>query len=276
MLRRANKAEKTNQEWTKAWDWGDEVDLVEGLLDKNPVEVIQEQNKCAFLSCWTGLDHEAIEQWEDYTPGGEGVVIKSTVGQLIEAIEDLSEDQLAIKRVIYCDFANDHGSSLREYARAPFSYKDSEYTTEQEIRAIVFEEPFDPSAYETLKYNDLVEDLDDYQEYRRGSQPTIGGYSDDYREDPIIVSVNLDTLIEEIRLSPHASSWEVKTVENLLNDELDVNKPVNESELDVADTPAKPAVDLDPDELYAELLDKEFVNIEDLAKGNYDVPDDGW
>lgn len=183
---------------------------------------------------------------------------------------------MAIKRVIYRDFANGHGPSLREYTRSPFSYKDSEYATEQEIRAVVFEKPFDPSAYEKLKYNDIVDDLNDYQEYRRSAQPTTGGYSDDYRGDPIIVSVNLDILLEEIRLSPYARPWEVQTVETLLNDELGINKPVNASELDVDDTPAKPAVDLDPDELYAELLDKEFVSLEDLSKGNYDVPNDGW
>lgn len=276
MLRRADKAEKTNQRWTKAWDWGDEVDLVQGLLDRNPVEVVQEQNKCAFISCWTGLDQEAIEQWEDYTPGGEGVVIKSTVERLVKAIENISEDQLAIKRVVYRDFANEHGPSLREYTRAPFSYKDSEYATEQEIRVIVFEKPFDESEYKTLKYNDIVEDLDDYQQYRRGAQPKTGGDSDNYREEPIIASVDLDILIEEIRLSPYANPWEVQTVETLLNGNLNVNKPVNMSELEGADIPSKPAVDLDPEELYAELLDKEFVSLEDLEKVNYDVPDDGW
>ncbi|WP_227357093.1 hypothetical protein [Haladaptatus salinisoli] len=249
---------------------------MQDLLDRNPVEVVQEQNNCAFISCWTGLDHEAIEQWVDYTPGGEGVVIKSTVGGLVKAIEDLSEDQLAIKRVVYRDFENGHKPSLHEYARAPFSYKDSEYATEQEIRAVVFEKPFDRSEYKTLKHNDIVENFDDYQQYRRGAQPTTGGDSDNYREEPIIVSVDLDMLIKEIRLSPYASPWEVQTVEALLNDKLNINKPVNESELEVADTPSKSAVDLDPERLYAELLDKGFMSLEDLAKGTYDVPDDGW
>lgn len=280
MLRRADQAEKTNQRWTKAWDWGGEVDLTQGLLDRNPVEVVQEQNKCAFINCWTGLDHEAIEQWEDYTPGGEGVVIKSTVGRLVNSVKNLSEDQLAIKRVSYHDFDNSTRPSLHEYERAPFSYKDSEYESEQEIRAIVFEEPFDESAYNILKYNDIIDDIEEYKQYRRGSQPTSGRDSDNYREEPIIADVDLDILIEEIRLSPYASSWEVKTleqtVEALLDDKLSFNKRINESELEVANTPSKPAVDLDPKELYAELLDKDFISLEDLAKVNYEVPDDGW
>lgn len=53
MLRRAHKAEKTNQKWIKAWDWGDEVDLVQGLLDKNPVEVVR--NRTNVRSSAVGL-----------------------------------------------------------------------------------------------------------------------------------------------------------------------------------------------------------------------------
>lgn len=271
MLEWAEQAQQENQETAKTWDWGDEIDLAEGLLEKNPFEVIQHQRKLGFVSCWNADPEEKEKLWRQYTPGGKGVVIKSTVGRLKKAIQDIKFEHLSIGEVQYRDFEEGQSSCFRDFIQQPFAYKDTEYADEREIRAIVFEKGFNQDEYGFLRWQEIVDDEADYRNYRRDSKPVSFGQKSEYRDKPVTTEVNIEKLIMEIRISPFGSSWQRKALESVLSDEFKLSINVEESSLAVETEPNKPSVNVDPDQLYSEISDKDFLTLEDLAKVNYDV-----
>ena len=271
MIKWAEQAQQENQETAKAWDYGDEIDLVEEILEKNPFEVIQHHRKLAFVSCWNADSGEKEKLWRQYTPGGKGVVIKSTVGRLKEAIQDIKLGHLSIGEVQYRDFEEDQTSFLRDFIQQPFAYKDTEYADEKEMRAIVFEKGFNQDEYELLRRQEVVDNEADYRDYRRDSKPVSFGQNSEYRDKAVTTEVNIEKLIMEIRVSPLGSSWQRKTLKSVLSDQFELSIDVEASSLAIETGPGKPSVGVNPDQLYSELSDKDFLTLEDLANINYDV-----
>lgn len=271
MLEWAEQAQQKNRETAKAWDWGDEIDLVEGLLEKNPFELIQHHRKLAFVSCWNADSEEKEKLWKQYTPGGKGVVIKSTVGRLKEAIQDIKSEHLSIGEVQYRDFEEGQASFFMDFIQQPFAYKDTEYADEREIRAIVFEKGFNQDEYGFLRWQEIVDNEADYRDYLRDSKPVSFRQRSEYRDKPVTTAVHIEKLIMEIRISPFGSSWQRKTLESVLSNQFELSIDVEESSLDVETGSSKPAVDVNPDQLYSEISDKDFLTLEDLANINYDA-----
>lgn len=271
MRRWMEEAQQSNQETAQAWDWGDEVDLVKGLMEKNPIEVIQHQRKLGFVSCWNADSKEREELWNDYTPGGEGVVIKSTVGRLEQAIQDISLDNLAIGEVRYLDFEESDNYIFDDFTQHPLSYKHSQYEGEREIRAIVFQRGYDKDEFDQLEYQGLVADEEDYLDTRRSTTPDRFMHDCEYRSDPVLTGVDVETLIEEVRISSFGSSWHRGTLHSIISNEFGLDISITESTLDVDSKPSKPAADIEPGDLYEDIESEELLTLDDLANLNYEL-----
>lgn len=271
MVRWMKEAQQKNQETTQAWDWGDEIDLVQGLMKKNPMEVIQHQRKLGFVSCWNADRREKKDLWEDYTPGGKGVVIKSTVGRLKEAIQDIKLDNLSIGEVRYLDFKNDENDILRNFAQHPLAYKHTKYEGEREIRAVVFQKGFSEEEFAQLRYQDLVEDEKEYLDYRRSASAGEPVGDIEYHSNPVIASVDVEKLIAELRISPLGSDWQQGSLNRVISTEFKLDIPVEESMLDLETVSDKPSVDIDPSELYSDVEGEKFLTLDDLAQVNYEL-----
>ena len=270
LLKWTEQSHQQNQQTAKAWDLGDEIDLVKGLMERNPIKALKNQKNQAFISCWNSADQESLSLWKDYTPAGKGVVIKSTVGRLKEAIQDIKIENLSIGEVRYCDVKKDLGPAVKDYAQYPFAYKDCEYSDEQEFRAILFEKGYDEEEYQFLQCQDMVANKTEYKDYRRGSTPVVMGPDPTYRQQPVTTGVKLDTLVEEIRISPYSRGWQRSTLESVVTNQFKHSITIQESSLDVESESRKPSTDRTPSELYSKIQEDEFLTLEDLANLDYD------
>lgn len=270
VLRWVEKAQQKNQDTAKAWDWGDEVDLIKGLMEKTPIKVIQHQRKLGFVSCWNADPNEKENLWKDYTPGGKGVVIKSTTGRLKEAIQHIKLNNLSIGEVQYLDFKNGESPIFREFAQHPMSYKHTKYENEREIRAIVFQTGFNRKEFEQLKCQNMVDNGEEYLDTRRSA--SASGFIDgcEYQRGPVTTGVDVEKLIKEIRISPLGSSWQRKSLDRVVSSELDLDITIEESTLDLETELDKPSVDIEPGELYSDIENEEFLTLDDLVNLDYD------
>lgn len=271
ILRWMEKVQQKNSDTAEAWDWGDEVDLVEGLMEKNPIEVIQHRRKLGFVSCWNADHREKEGLWKKYTPGGKGVVIRSTIDRLKEAIQNIKLDNLSIGEVRYLDFEDGESPIFRKFAQYPLSYKHTKYEDEREIRAIVFQTGFNIQEFDQLEYQDIVNNEEEYLDARRSS--SASGFIDgcEYQSEPVTTGVDVEKLIKEIRISPLGSDWQQRSLDRVVSNKLDLDIMVKESTLDLDTEPDKPSVDIEPGELYSDIEDEEFLTLEDLANLNYDL-----
>lgn len=145
-----------------------------------------------FVNCWHENETESEAMWKLYTAHQpEGVAIQTTYGALKNAVDD---EDVKIGRISYEDFdmAFMPEDSYGWYKRKSFEH-------EREVRLLV--EPDDDTQEELAKG------------YKKGHSYTL------------TVQVDLETLIENVYVSPYAHQW----FHNLVGREMKLNgleKPV--------------------------------------------------
>ena len=149
-----------------------------------------------FVNCWHENEVESEAMWKLYTAGQpDGIAIQTTYGALKKAIDDID---VQIGRVTYENY---------ETAFLPgdsyFWYKRKSFEHEREVRVMI-------------EAND--EQRKDFAEIYKKNEFTITH------------PVDLDTLIENVYVSPYASDW----VKDVVDEELKLcglNKPVLSSNM---------------------------------------------
>ena len=84
-----------------------------------------------FVSCWHQNDELVPDMWEEYVKGGQGVVVQSTVGRLIESLKGVP-DQLYVGAVMYYD----RDKVTMPKGAPAWMVKDTKFTWETEVRAV--------------------------------------------------------------------------------------------------------------------------------------------
>jgi hypothetical protein len=143
-------------------------------------------------------------------PQTGGVAVRSTFSHLVDAFVPGDEDEpgdsegIYIGKVNYADYQRDfmpEGNALW-----PFVYKRRSFEFEHELRAVVMGPPARVSIVEAI--NEAF-----------GVGPT--GHT---------LPVDLDTLIDEVRVSPAAPAWFADLVQSVCR-RYELHKPVTQSEL---------------------------------------------
>ncbi len=155
-----------------------------------------------FLSCWHMNGGESAAMWDIYLNSDQGVCIQSSFESLRDSMD--TDEDVFISKVKYVDYAEVEIPGWEGLADtiSPFIYKRDAFKHESELRAIIHDLPWYQSGG-TGKIT--VDDI-------RDEDLENGGY-----EPGRSVSVDLDELIESIRVSPEAGSW----VETLVEDVCD-------------------------------------------------------
>lgn len=151
------------------------------------------------ISCWHVNEVESDAMWKLYLRSGEGIAIQSTYSRLSHAFNDTKEN-VFIGKVRYRD--NDRDWTPEGNLFAPFLEKRNHFIHEQELRAVI-----DYSL--ELGENKLPE-----APFRYG----LG------------ISVDVETLIENIYVSPTAPAWFADLVDSVTK-KYGLNKTVIHSEL---------------------------------------------
>ena len=129
-----------------------------------------------FISCWHASKHESEAMWKLYSKDTtEGVAIRTSAGKLRNSIKSVND--IALHRVIYDD---NYIFEPGDHSLARFLVKRQAFRHESEVRLLV-------------------------QDYKSGQMSKPG----------IQVELDLQMLIEEIRLSPFAPQWVGEAVDSV-------------------------------------------------------------
>lgn len=139
-----------------------------------------------FVSCWHEGRYESAALWRLYATTGEGVAVRTTMGDLTSGLQDDgTERTIFIGRVEYIDFDTDR-TALGNVI-TPFFRKRRSFEHEHEVRLLYW----DPMPF-------LPENIPPDGIPRPPSVVNIG--------------INPEKVIAEIVVSPYASSWVVSTI----------------------------------------------------------------
>lgn len=155
------------------------------------------ERRSYFVNCWHAAPHESVAMWKIYASPGLGLAIVSNGARLVESLRN-ADLELHLGRIRYFDETKEqidwsNGFNVVMSKRAPFSY-------EEEVRLVYWDtsDVFDPLANdkwneETLRFDDVV------------PPPAL-------TKEGLAVQCDLDTLIQEVVISPGAPRWYADTV----------------------------------------------------------------
>jgi len=172
---------------------------------------IEAYRRISFVNCWHGKEKEMDTMWRAHLDSDNGVVIKSTAKQLRQSFSAYKETDVYLGEVEYIDYRSEKiedNNLLR-----PFLYKRDGFEQENEIRAIVTSLPTDkhPSYKGTVPGEQVP---------LHWEEQDVGFY----------VDIDIRELIEEVRISPTASSWLERTLSDVCS-KYDLDLAVTQSSL---------------------------------------------
>ena len=161
--------------------------------------------KMVAISCWNMQQEESAALWKIYTNTIGGIAIQTTIGKLIESIRDEKRD-VYIGKVEYIDYYSDLPSDqlTGDYILKVFFYKGTSYKFENEVRMVI--------RLPELKVD--KQGIFSFIKQHKGYEVTI---------DP-------DTLIENVYFSPTSEKWEKGVIEKILK-QYGLKKKVHQSKL---------------------------------------------
>lgn len=156
-----------------------------------------------FASCWHINNHENYGMWRSYINSNEGVAIKTTVGNLMDSLDN-SKHSIVYGNVEYVDFES---LNIQKYFKhnqkngieimpIPSFFKRKSFSFEQEFRAVI------------------------YFEFSVGNSELV---NQEYIDNLVInqkrffqVPIELNKLIDEIYIHPNSPIWFDHLIENIM------------------------------------------------------------
>ena len=177
-------------------------DYTEDEIDAEVREYIEFEKKLKSLhciNCWNRNDSESAALWKIYSGLNNGIMIMSSVQKLDKSLK-------AASQTIYCSEIKYHYYDQEPIPEGntfyPIIHKQKAYNYEEELRLI----------------------------HMVSQQGWVHDWSKEEVEEGVYIQANLDELITEIVISPHAPNWFFKMVEGL-TEVYGLDKPVRKSSL---------------------------------------------
>lgn len=153
--------------------------------DRSRSEVLEEYERLrqyVFVNCWSMGEEESAAMWKSFVPDGDGVAVRSTVGDLLASIERASTADFSANTVAYVE----HWQEVIE--------------SDDRLAHLCCK----PLAYEYEREFRLV--LDRTAELLTHSSSDASGQSPS-TQSGMPIEIEADTLISELRISPYAPDW---------------------------------------------------------------------
>jgi hypothetical protein len=153
------------------------------------------------ICCWNKADKESAALWKIYSDFGKGIMIKSSVNNLIAAFKETPEE-IRISEVKYLDYNKDLMKDGNTFF--PLIHKQNAYDYEGEIR--------------------LIHSVD---------FPQIGktfDWSKEEIQEGKLLCVDLNLLIDEIIIGPFSPKWMIDLIVDL-TEKYGLKKPITKSKL---------------------------------------------
>ena len=158
--------------------------------------VLRKIARTALTSCWTESGHESSLMWKAYA-GAEGVAVRTSFQNLQESIRSVAELPVTFGQVEYVDYRR---NEVPRFGWAPLLHKRTEYRDEGEVRAILPGPPWDVSIQQGVPETHIPLDSDVAEQRGR------------------YIPVDLEILVQEIVLPPHAAPWFAQVVKSVMDD----------------------------------------------------------
>jgi hypothetical protein len=154
--------------------------------------------KWTFVSCWHINEHESAALWKIYSSSHEAIAIQSR----FELLRANLPSNIFIGEVIYIDY--DNAVIPENNTMWPFVHKRTSFSHERELRALFQDLPVDNNSIPVGKINN---------DSGKG------------------IAVNLDSLIENVYVSPSSQIWFRSVVESVMR-KYGLEKEIRTSSLD--------------------------------------------
>jgi hypothetical protein len=173
------------------------------------------QRHWTFISCWHMNEHESAAMWKLYAESNQAIAVQSTFGRLKRCLRPHvmpPHGEPILGTVYYIDYVSEvipHYNHL-----AHFFHKRKSFAHEKELRAVVQDLPLMPASWD--------------------AEGRVTGRHYDYgkaTESGRSLDMDVDHLIETIRIAPGAAPWLRALVHRLLI-KYGLDKPVRSSDLD--------------------------------------------
>ncbi|SIO07353.1 hypothetical protein [Algoriphagus halophilus] len=175
-------------------------EIKDGKLDKrywNFSQILNNDNKNIYLSCWTKENHEMVHMWKIYSKEN-GIAIKTSYEKLKRAIE--TKEDVYPTVINYIDFDKDI-VDWKSNGLTAFTIKRNEYKSEKEFRLII--------SY-PRELEDQLSQLKTHEEISPARRQL-------YLKTPVIkCKVNADELISNIQVSPYAPDWYLGLIKDII------------------------------------------------------------
>ena len=153
-------------------------------------DTLQKIARSCLINCWTESEYESSLMWDAYA-GAEGVAIRTTFDDLRQSLLSVDELPITFGQVEYVDYSQ---QKVSRFGWAPLFHKRKEYRSEDEVRAVL---PGPPNR-EVDVHSDIPLDPDVAEQRGR------------------YIPVNLDILVKEVFVPPHAAPWFTRVVEKVV------------------------------------------------------------
>lgn len=187
LVKRANEH---NRNIDQAYDWGDEIDPGANPMEPNPYDQFKIKRICSYANCWNLRGSESFALWEANLGATDGVVVKSSVGNLKSSLR--TNEAVHLSKIEYVDYEEADKYHFDRSIEHPYLYKRNALEYEQELRALIVEQP-----PEWVLNNPSEYDWSEQDPWKR-------------------VRVDLSTLMDEIRVSPRGGGWQKQLIEDEL------------------------------------------------------------
>lgn len=137
--------------------------------------------KLIAINCWHLSEHESEAMWKLYLKSNEGIAVQSTVKRLIDSLDADPRLIIHVGMVNYIDYLRDPIPS--DNYLNPFLHKRKSFEHERELRA--------------LAANSKISEGDTFP----------GLTAENFVKEGVLVSANLDCLIESVYVAPTSPPW---------------------------------------------------------------------
>jgi len=182
-------------------------DISKDSFDKMQMQLqifSKEIRRFTIMNCWHMNEYESAAMWKLYLKTDEGVAVQSTFKRLTESFHNYEEDDVYIGKVKYIDYQTEWLPEGNFFY--PFLHKRKSFEHERELRAIIQKIPTKDDKIDLTQETQEIFDIEAY------------------------ITVDLDTLIEKIFVSPTAPKWFNQVVKSIIN-KYNLKKEVIQSSL---------------------------------------------
>jgi hypothetical protein len=179
------------------------VPMTDEVIEKNIKQHEEHTEKMRALyviNCWHKRESENALMWKAYSTTNSGIMIKSCYERVVNSLKD-AEEKIQSSFVKYKDFENDRrmdfGNGLH-----PIINKTNFYSDETEIRFV----------------------------HQVPNERWVHNWADEESQDGIYIKVNVDEMIEEIRVAPFAPARYIDIIKAVC-EKFGVSKPISRSAL---------------------------------------------